>query len=164
MLAGTLGVIELCREEHHVNRTDLSRIVSCRGRIHVNVALWALHPQPFTSNRLKVRAYRVQPSDWPAFRNYLRQYSRQDDPPVPPGQQVMDKTVELETEADAFETIEVPDGEHELSLRIRGGSPILYGMVLERDGPGVVYDSNHAYGIPLQRRATTRILVSWSLI
>lgn len=35
----------------------------------------------------------------------------------------------------------VPDGEAKLSLRVTGGSPRLYGVALERDAPGVVYDS-----------------------
>ena len=53
-------------------------------------------------NRLKVRAYRVQPSDWPAFKSYLREYYRQDDPPEPPGRQVMDETIRLEAAADSL--------------------------------------------------------------
>ena len=47
-----------------------------------------------------------------------------------------------ETTEDAVETIEVPDGAHELELRFGGrGQPLIYGVVLEREGPGVVYDS-----------------------
>lgn len=43
---------------------------------------------------------------------------------------------------DAWHTVEVPDGDHRLQVRaIGGGESRLYGMVLERDGPGVVYDS-----------------------
>ena len=53
-------------------------------------------------NRLKVRAYRVQPSDWPAFKSYVREYYRQDDPPEPPGRQVMNETIRLEAAADAL--------------------------------------------------------------
>lgn len=52
----------------------------------------------------------------------------------------------LETRGDAVEdawhVVEVPDGEHRLELRTAGGGESrLYGMVLEREGPGVVYDS-----------------------
>ena len=37
---------------------------------------------------------------------------------------------------------EVPDGMHELELRYAGGGKTsLYGVVMEREGPGVVYDS-----------------------
>ncbi|MFO0712519.1 MAG: GDSL-type esterase/lipase family protein [Sandaracinus sp.] len=43
---------------------------------------------------------------------------------------------------DAVHRIDVPDGEHRLSLRTAGhGETRLYGVVLERSGPGVVYDS-----------------------
>ena len=53
-------------------------------------------------SRLKVRAYRVEPSDWPAYKDYLRLFFRQESPPSPPGQLVMDKTVTLEAAADAL--------------------------------------------------------------
>ncbi len=47
-----------------------------------------------------------------------------------------------EIDEDAVETIEVPDGAHRLELRFGGhGQPRLYGVVFERAGPGVVYDS-----------------------
>ena len=42
---------------------------------------------------------------------------------------------------DAFEVIRVPDGPHTLTLRARGAATRLYGVALERDVPGVVYDS-----------------------
>lgn len=52
----------------------------------------------------------------------------------------------LDTESasveDGVERIEVPDGEHRLSLRTAGhGETRLYGVALERPGPGIVYDS-----------------------
>ncbi|MGD2050540.1 MAG: MG2 domain-containing protein, partial [Chloroflexota bacterium] len=53
-------------------------------------------------NRLKVRVYAVEPSDWPAFKTYLQEYNRQDDPPEPPGRKVMDETVPLESAADVL--------------------------------------------------------------
>lgn len=44
--------------------------------------------------------------------------------------------------ADDWHLVEVPDGPHRLELRTVGGAESrLYGMVLERSGPGVVYDS-----------------------
>jgi lysophospholipase L1-like esterase len=50
----------------------------------------------------------------------------------------------LETRADdsedAFELIQVPDGEHSLAIRARGDVR-LYGVSQERDVPGVVYDA-----------------------
>lgn len=45
-----------------------------------------------------------------------------------------------ESPIDAVESIVVPDGAHKLRLRAKG-SVRLYGVVMERDAPGVVYDS-----------------------
>ena len=43
---------------------------------------------------------------------------------------------------DAIHPIEVPDGHHRLSLRAAGhGESRLYGVTLDREGPGVSYDS-----------------------
>jgi lysophospholipase L1-like esterase len=43
---------------------------------------------------------------------------------------------------DAVHTIDVPDGPHRLEVRYTGnGRVTLYGVVMEREGPGVVYDS-----------------------
>ncbi|MEM9462743.1 MAG: GDSL-type esterase/lipase family protein [Myxococcota bacterium] len=53
--------------------------------------------------------------------------------------------VYLETAAeqleDRFHTIEVEDGDHALTVRASGGGRVrIYGVVMERDGPGVVWD------------------------
>ncbi len=57
-----------------------------------------------------------------------------------------------EVEEDAWHVIEVPDGPHRLELRaIGGGDMQLFGMVLERDGPGVVYDSLGMVGARARR-------------
>ncbi len=45
------------------------------------------------------------------------------------------------TDEDRVESVTVPDGPHELEVRHMGGQVHLYGMALEREGPGVVYDS-----------------------
>lgn len=52
----------------------------------------------------------------------------------------------VSTAADSFGsgvyTVQAPDGPHSVRLRYAEGGPVhLYGVVLERDGPGVVYDS-----------------------
>lgn len=52
----------------------------------------------------------------------------------------------IDTRADAVEdgwqTFNAPDGEHSFSLRVGGrGAVTMYGVALERDVPGVVYDS-----------------------
>lgn len=41
---------------------------------------------------------------------------------------------------DAYEVFEVPDGEHQMTIRVNQGRGRLYGVVLEREGPGVVWD------------------------
>lgn len=41
---------------------------------------------------------------------------------------------------DRYEVFEVPDGAHDLTVRVNQGKGRLYGVVLERDGPGVVWD------------------------
>ncbi len=52
----------------------------------------------------------------------------------------------VSTEADAFGegvySIEAPDGPHQIEIRrARGGPVSLYGVAVEREGPGIVYDS-----------------------
>lgn len=54
----------------------------------------------------------------------------------------------------AVHSIAVPDGEHELSLRPKGDGPVrLYGVVLERERPGVVYDTIGANGATIRHLA-----------
>lgn len=62
----------------------------------------------------------------------------------------------LSTAADAIgdelHTVRVPDGPHKLSLRVAGGGVVrLYGVILEREQPGVVYDSMGLVGARGQR-------------
>ncbi|MCA9706083.1 MAG: hypothetical protein KDK70_09570 [Myxococcales bacterium] len=64
----------------------------------------------------------------------------------------------LSTEADVLEdrvhVLEVDDGPHELQVRASGGGRVrLYGVVMERDGPGVVWD-----GLALVGAFTRRLL------
>ncbi|MGB3049964.1 MAG: GDSL-type esterase/lipase family protein [Polyangiales bacterium] len=52
----------------------------------------------------------------------------------------------VSTKADALgdgvHSIEVPDGPHSIELRYQRGGPVtFYGVAVEREGPGVVYDS-----------------------
>ncbi|MGB5547635.1 MAG: GDSL-type esterase/lipase family protein [Polyangiales bacterium] len=54
------------------------------------------------------------------------------------------KIVSTEAEAvgDGVHSIEVPDGAHSIELRYHRGGPVtFYGVAVEREGPGVVYDS-----------------------
>lgn len=45
-----------------------------------------------------------------------------------------------DTLTDLVEVFEVPDGAHDLTVRVNQGRGRLYGVVLEREGPGVVWD------------------------
>jgi uncharacterized protein YfaS (alpha-2-macroglobulin family) len=67
-------------------------------------------------DRLQVRAYQVQPSDWDTFEAYLRAFreylwddppEREGDPPEPPGRRTMDKTIELAAPADTLTEVNI---------------------------------------------------------
>lgn len=63
----------------------------------------------------------------------------------------------LETREDGFVSLSVPDGSHSLSLKVIGGRGVrLYGVALERDTPGVVYDSLGLVGARAQRLLNLR--------
>jgi hypothetical protein len=87
---------------------------------------------------LKVRAYQVQPSDWPAFRSYLREYYRQDKPPEPPGRQVMNDTIKLEAVADTLSEVSI-----DLSPALEGETGQLV-VVVEPEG--LQLDERDRYG------------------
>jgi len=46
-------------------------------------------------DRLDVQIYAVQPSDWPAFKRYVQEYQRTDQPLTPPGRLLRDETLRL---------------------------------------------------------------------
>ncbi len=57
-------------------------------------------------------------------------------------EQVVTINTKSDSPASAFHRIRVPDGGHRVELRTVGGGQVrLFGVVLEREGPGVVYDS-----------------------
>ena len=61
-------------------------------------------------------------------------------------------TIDTSGAGDAFEVLDVADGPHSLTLRSGGGGEVrVYGVVLERDGPGVVYDSLGMVGARARR-------------
>ena len=53
-------------------------------------------------NRLEVKMYAVQPSDWLAFKKYLQEFQRTDNPPSIPGKLLFDKTINVESQADTL--------------------------------------------------------------
>ncbi len=52
-------------------------------------------------DKLNVRAYAVQPSDWRAYRDYLDNYW-QETPPAIPGEKVMDETIAVDAQDDVL--------------------------------------------------------------
>ncbi|MBN1145962.1 MAG: hypothetical protein JXA78_01800 [Anaerolineales bacterium] len=50
--------------------------------------------------KLDVKIYAVQPSDWPSFKQYMRDYHNTDTPTEPPGRLVLDKTIPVEAPSD----------------------------------------------------------------
>ncbi len=83
---------------------------------------------------LKVRAYRVEPSDWLDFREYLWEHYGDEDRPEPPGQQVMNKTIQLEVVADALTEANI-----DLSPALEGGLGQLI-VVIEPEEAGADRD------------------------
>ena len=51
-----------------------------------------------------------------------------------------------EEKASRIKSFTVPDGEAKMTLRVVSGSPRLFGVALERDEPGIVYDALGANG------------------
>jgi uncharacterized protein YfaS (alpha-2-macroglobulin family) len=58
-----------------------------------------------SNSKLDVQIYAVQPSDWPEFKNYLREYQQTDAKLKLPGRLVMDKTLNLNTSADTLSEV-----------------------------------------------------------
>jgi alpha-2-macroglobulin len=57
--------------------------------------------------RLDVKVYAVQPSDWPAFQTYLRNYQRTDAGLKLPGRLVLDKSLPVEAPADSLSQVDI---------------------------------------------------------
>lgn len=66
---------------------------------------------------LNVKIYSVQPSDWPRYTNYLREWQQTDKAPVMPGTLVSDKAVRLNLPADALTQVDI-----DLSQYLHGAS------------------------------------------
>lgn len=58
-------------------------------------------------NQLDVKIYAVTPSDWPAYKNYLRQWQQTNRPPAMPGRLVVDKTIQVESPADTLTQVDI---------------------------------------------------------
>jgi hypothetical protein len=75
-------------------------------------------PEPLFSvyainyNTLELRIYSVQPEDWPAYKEYLRQWQQTDQPPEMPGEFVVQKTLRPEMPADTLTQVDIPLAEY----------------------------------------------------
>jgi hypothetical protein len=91
------------------------------GQILVTVDPASVRPSLnlYTVNypRLDVQVYRVEPADWPAFNQYLRDYQRNEGSPRPPGTLVRDESLKIEGQADQLTEIRI-----DLSEELEGSS------------------------------------------
>ena len=63
--------------------------------------------------QLPVKIYAVQPSDWPAFKQYLREWQQTNPPPQPvPGRLVADKTLRPEAATDILTQVDIDLSEY----------------------------------------------------
>ena len=58
-------------------------------------------------DRLNVRVYAVQPSDWPAFLAYMRRFNETDRPGDPPGEKVRDNAERIEAPSDSLAEVNI---------------------------------------------------------
>jgi uncharacterized protein YfaS (alpha-2-macroglobulin family) len=58
-------------------------------------------------SKLLLKIYAVQPSDWPAYKLYLQEYQRTDNPPKMPGRLVKDETISVESAADTLTEVDI---------------------------------------------------------
>ena len=63
-------------------------------------------------DKLDVRIYAVEPTDWPAFLEYMYEYQQTDTPQNPPGKLVLDETKQLETPADVLTEVNITLSEY----------------------------------------------------
>ncbi len=57
--------------------------------------------------KLNLKVYAVQPDDWPAFRNYLREWRQTNAPPKMPGIEVEDKVLTLDLPDDSLSQVDI---------------------------------------------------------
>ncbi len=63
-------------------------------------------------NRIDVQIYAVQPTDWPAFLEYLYEFQRGDSPPPPPGRVVFDQSMPLDLPGDTLTEVPIELGRY----------------------------------------------------
>ncbi len=89
--------------------------------------------------KLAVTAYAVTPEDWTAFKQYQQDFYRNEQPPTPPGKQVLSTTVNIEARADTLTETAVdlskvlPGGLGHLIVVVRGEEGGLPSLIPGRD-------------------------------
>ena len=99
---------------------------------------------PSIITRLVVKAYAVDPGDWPAYVEYIRELRYEDNPPDPPGVEVMSKTIQIdgaddqltETAIDLSPTLEGETG-HVIMMVTVPNIPVL-DTLMRRSHPVVI--------------------------
>lgn len=87
---------------------------------------------------LDVQVYAVQPSDWPAYQNYLRNYQRTDVPVTIPGRKVIDRNQRVEAAGDALTEVDI-----DLSAVMDG--PYGHFIVIVKPGQGLINLDRNRY-------------------
>ena len=63
-------------------------------------------------NKIELEIYSVEPSDWPAFQAYLREYQQSNSPIKPPGKVIFQETHRVEASTDTLTEIVIDFSEH----------------------------------------------------
>lgn len=58
-------------------------------------------------NKLDVKVYGVQPTDWPDFKSYMLEFDTQETRPTPPGRLLKDETMSLEAPSDVLIQVDI---------------------------------------------------------
>lgn len=103
-------------------------------------------------DKARVRAFAVTPELWPDYQSYLNNYAYQENPPDPPGQQVMDEVVPIEAVED-----ELVETNIDLSQALQGSTGQLIVVV---DVPSSLLSSLLSK-LPFGQRQQTPIIRAW---
>ncbi len=63
-------------------------------------------------SQVLVKIYKVEPANWPAFKQYLRDWQQTDRPTQMPGKLVYDKSLNLDIPADTLTQVDIPLGDY----------------------------------------------------
>jgi alpha-2-macroglobulin len=114
--------------------------------------------------RLRVHVYAVEPADWPAYMEYRDNFFRQERPPAPPGQEVLNQTITVEGQADTLTEVPIDlspalDGDHGHLIVIVEPTGGLFSGGRDRT---IVHAWVQVTGIGLDAFADPTDLVAWA--